>query len=99
MLSTQYRLRLESICKDIASGAEVKLEDMIWSEKLSKANTSARGMLNKARRMSTNPDESFLNHLNIGDPDSSNHRRGFGSPDDVVDWFHQERSDDWRQRD
>jgi len=56
-------------------------------------------MLNKARRMSTNPDESFLNHLNIGDPDSSNHRRGFGSPDDVVDWFHQERSDDWRQRD
>jgi len=99
MLSTQYRLRLESICKDIASGAEVKLEDMIWSEKLSKANTSARGMLNKARRMSTNPDESFLNHLNIGDPDSSNHKRGFGSPDDVVDWFHQERSDDWRQRD
>ena len=49
--------------------------------------------------MSTNPDESFLNHLNIGDPDSSNHRRGFGSPDEVVDWFHQERSDDWRQRD
>jgi len=49
--------------------------------------------------MSTNPDESFLNHLNIGDPDSSNHRRGFGCPEDVVDWFHQERSDDWRQRD
>jgi len=99
MLSTQYRLRLESICKDIASGTEVSIDDMIWAQKLSKANTAARGMMNKARRLSTNPDESFLNSLNIGDPDSSNHKRGFGSPDDVVEWFHQERSDDWRQRD
>jgi len=99
MLSTQYRLRLEAICKDIASGTEVSIDDMIWAQKLSKANTSARGMLNKARRMSTNPNESFLNNLNIGDPDSSNHRRGFQKPEDVVDWFHQERSDDWRQRD
>jgi len=99
MLSTQYRLRLESICKDIASGTEVSMSDMIWAQKLAKANTSARGMLSKARRMKQNPDESFLNHLNIGDPDSSNHRRGFQKPEDVVDWFHQERSDDWRQRD
>ena len=99
MLSTKYRLRLESICKDIASGTEVSMSDMIWAQKLSKANTSARGMLSKARRMKQNPDESFLNHLNIGDPDSSNHRRGFQKPEDVVDWFHQERSDDWRQRD
>ena len=99
MLSTQYRLRLESICKDIASGTEVGLEDMIWANKLSKANTSARGMLNRARKISANPDESFLNNLNIGDPDSSNHLRGFGSPEDVVDWFHQDRSDDSRQRD
>ena len=99
MLSTQYRLRLEAICKDVASGTEVTLENMIWANKLAKANTSARGMLNKARKMATNPDESFLNNLNIGDPDSSNHRRGFGSPDEIVDWFHHDRSDDWRQRD
>ena len=99
MLSTQYRLRLEGICKAIAAGTEVTIEDMIWAEKLSKANTSARGMLRTARRMNINPNESFLNNLNIGDPDSSNHRRGFGSPDEIVDWFHQERSDDWRQRD
>ena len=31
MLSTQYRLRLEAICKDIAAGTEVSLDDMIWS--------------------------------------------------------------------
>ena len=51
MLSTQYRLRLEGICKSIASGQEVSLDDMIWAGKLSKRNTSARGMLNAARRI------------------------------------------------
>ena len=60
MLSTKYRLRLESICKDIASGTEVSLEDMIWSNKLAKANTSARGMLSTARRMATDPDLSLI---------------------------------------
>jgi|TARA_B100000131_G_scaffold90199_1_gene86874 hypothetical protein len=99
MLSTAYRLRLEGICKSIAAGTEVSMEDMIWAQKLSKANTSARGMLSTARRMRTNPNDSFLNNLNIGDPDSSNHRRGFYKPEDVVDWFHQDRPDDWRQRD
>ena len=99
MLSTQYRLRLEGICKAIAAGTEVTIEDMIWAEKLSKANTSARGMLRTARRMNLNPNDSFLNNLNIGDPDSSNHKRGFDSPDDIMDWFRPDRSDDWRQRD
>ena len=99
MLSSNYRLRLESICKDIASGPEESVQDMLWASTLAKANTSARGILNTARRMATNPDEAFLNNLNIGDPDSSNHKRGFFKPEDVVDWFHQERSDDWRQRD
>ena len=41
MLSTQYRLKLQAICKDIAAGTEVSLEDMIWANKLAKANTSA----------------------------------------------------------
>ena len=99
MLSTAYRLRLEGICKSIAAGTEVGIDDMIWAQKLAKRNTSARGMLNTARRMRTNPNDSFLNNLNIGDPDSSNHKRGFNGPDEIVDWFHQERSDDWRQRD
>ena len=99
MLSTQYRLRLESICKDIASGTEVTLEDMIWANKLAKANTSARGMLNTARRLSANPNDSFLNNLNIGDPDSSKHKKGFTDAGDIADWFRNDRPDDWRQRD
>ena len=50
MLSTAYRLRLESICQCIANKQQVPLEDMIWAEKLAKAHTTARDWLNKARR-------------------------------------------------
>ena len=100
MLSTQYRLRLEAICKDIASNSEVKLEDMIWAEKLAKRNTSARGMLSSARRLSVDPDSTFLKYLDIGDSDPRKHKRGFNGADDIADWFRNDnRSDDWRQRD
>ena len=49
MLSTQYRLRLEFICKKIANKEEVKLDDTSV-EKLAKRHTTARDWLNKARR-------------------------------------------------
>ena len=99
MLSTQYRLRLEGICNKIANSADVPLEDMIWANKLSKANTTARGMLRQARRISLNPEDDFFNGLNLGDPDPSSHKTGFDDVDDIADWFHQDRCDDWRQRD
>ena len=99
MLSTKYRLRLESICKDIASGTEVTLEDMIWANKLAKANTSARGMMSQARRLATDPDGSCLKYLDIGDSDPRKHKNGFGGADDIADWFKNDRSVDWRQRD
>ena len=97
MLSTAYRLRQEAICKDIAAGSEVTMTDMIWAQKLAKANTSARGMLSQARRLSTDPDGSCLKFLDIGDPRKS--KRGFQGADDVADWFKNDKSDDWRQRD
>jgi len=97
MLSTQYRLRLEGICKDIASGTEVSMNDMIWAQKLAKANTSARGMLSQARRLAIDEDGSCLKYLDIGDPRRS--KRGFQGAEDIADWFQNKRSDDWRQRD
>ena len=97
MLSTQYRLRLEGICKSIAAGTEVSIDDMIWAQKLAKANTSARGMLSSARRMVTDPDGSCLKYLDIGDPKSD--KKGFSGADDIAEWFKNDRSDDWRQRD
>jgi len=105
MLSTEYRLRLEFICNKIVNGEEVKLEDMIWANKLAKANRSAGEILRRARRTAMNPNiqegslDDFMNKMDIGDPDPSNHRTGFNGPDDIAEWFSQERSDDWRQRD
>lgn len=105
MLSTQYRLRLEFICSRIVKGEEVQLDDMIWAEKLAKANRSAAEMLRKARRTASNPDmvdgslDDFMNKMDLGDPDPSNHKTGFSSADEIVEWFKQDKSDDWRQRD
>ena len=97
MLSTAYRLRLEGICKSIAAGTEVSIDDMIWAQKLAKANTSARGMLSQARRLATDEDGSCLKFLDIGDPKTD--KRGFNGADDIADWFRNDKSDDWRQRD
>lgn len=101
MLSTKYRLRLEFICKCIANGEEVKLNDMIWANKLAKANTSANEMLKKARRQSSQNIEEgsmddFMNRMGLGDPDPSNHKTGFTSADDVLEWFQQDKPDDLR---
>ena len=104
MLSTQYRLRLEFICKCVASGEDVKLSDMIWANKLAKANTTANEMLKMARRAFAHKIEDgtlddFMNRMGLGDPDPSNHRSTFDGADDINGWFHQEKPDDWRQRD
>ena len=104
MLSTQYRLRLEFICKCIANGEEVKLDDMVWAQKLAKANTTANEMLKKARRQSSQDIQEgtiddFLNRMGLGDPDPSNYKKGFTDADDIKDWFQQDKPKDWRQID
>jgi len=105
MLSTNYRLRLEFICNRIASGQEVKLEDRIWATKLGDANRTAATMLRQAERKSQNPEmqpgglDDFLNQLDLGETDPNRVRTKFKDPDDIVDFFHQEKPSDWRQRD
>jgi len=106
MLSTQYRLRLEFICDRIVKREEVQLEDMIWVEKLAKANRSAATILRQARRKAENPDmveggmDDFLNQLDIGGLGNERFgKRGFDSVDDMVDWWTEDKPDDWRQRD
>jgi hypothetical protein len=106
MLSTQYRLRLETICERIVKHEDVSLEDMIWAEKLAKANRSAATILRQARRRAENPNmqegdlDDFLNQLDFGG--IGHEGRGisrFDSIDEIVDWFKQDKPDDWRQRD
>ena len=102
MLSTQYRLRLEAICERIATGESVELSEMIWAEKLAKANRSAATILRQARRRASNPGmtedslDGFLNALDLGDPDPTNHKTGFNSVEDIADFF---RNDDEMRRD
>jgi hypothetical protein len=105
MLSTQYRLRVEAICEKIVKGESVELSEMIWVEKLAKANRSAATMLRQARRRATNPDmqdgdmDDFLNQLDLGNPDPSTHKSNFGGVDDILDFFIEDKPEDWRQRD
>lgn len=107
MLSTQYRLKLEGICQKIINRETVELEDMIWAEKLAKANRSAATMLRQARRKAENPDmtedslDGFLNALDIG---GFGHEgkgiRRFETVDDIVDFFRRDENEtDWRNRD
>ena len=84
----------------------MQLDDMIWANKLAKANRSAGEMLRKARRVAANPEmpegglDDFLNQMDLGDPDPSNHVvDGFNTVEEMVSWFKQEKTDDWRQRD
>jgi len=107
MLSTQYRLRLEFICDRIAKHEEVQLEDMIWAEKLAKANRSASTILRQARRKAENPDmqegdlDDFMNQLDLGGLGHERFgKRGFDSVDELADWFKRDDDEtDWRTRD
>ena len=76
---------------------------MIWAEKLSKSNRSAYEMLRSSRRENRNPNadglDKFLNQMGLGDPDPSNHKSAFDSPEEIIEWFGQDKTDDWRQHD
>ena len=102
MLSTQYRIKVEAICEKIVKGESVELSDMIWVEKLAKANRSAATLLRQARRKAANPDmeqgglDEFLNLMDLGNPDPREHRTRFDGADDIADFF---RNDDEMRRD
>ena len=93
MLSHNYRMRLEEICERIVKGETVELSEMIWVEKLAKANRSAATLLRQARRKAANPEmtedslDGFLNALDLGHPDPTEHRTRFNGADDIADFF------------
>ena len=105
MLSTEYRLRLQFICQRIATGQEVELKEMVWANKLAKANRSAYEMMSQARRVLLQKDkpeyvlDDFLGKMGLGDPDPSNHKKMFDGADDIADWFRNDKTDDWLQHD
>jgi hypothetical protein len=88
------------------NGESVDLSDMIWAEKLAKANRSAATILRQARRKAENPNmqegdlDDFMNQLDLG---GLGHERfglrRFETPDDIIDFFTEDKPEDWRQRD
>lgn len=105
MLSTKLRLKLEFIASRIEKGEPVELSEMIWADKLAKSNRSAGEILRRARRKALSKDtpdggmDDFLNQMDLGDPDPTNHLTSNNSIDEIVEWFKQDKPDDWRQRD
>lgn len=93
MLSTETRLRLEAISARIANHQEVSLEEMTFIQKWADHNRHAAKILNQARRESIQgkPEpgslDEFLNDLDLGDPDPSNHLIGPQDPIDLARWF------------
>lgn len=104
-ISNEARLRLTDIADRIAEHEEVSLEEMTYITKWAKHNRIAERILNQARRRAnlgkTEPGslDEFLNIMDLGDPDPSNHVTGFDNPDEIVNWFKRDLGDDWRRRD
>lgn len=105
MLSTDTRLKLESICNRIENHEEVSFEEMTFIQKWSDHNRIANRMLNQARRVAAmgKPEsgslDELLNDLDLGDPDPSNHLIGPQNPVDLAYWFMRDERTDWRQHD
>ena len=105
MLSTKTRLRLEDIAARIAGGLNVSFEEMTFIQKWADKHTTARTMLRKARRKAANeyaPEGSlddFMEKMDLGDPDPSNHLTSESTPEDFFNFFKRNDTDDWRTRD
>lgn len=105
MLSTQTRLRLESIADKIKHGESVSFEEMQWAQKWADHNRIAARILNQARRVAIQGEpepgslDELLQDLDLGDPDPSNHLIGPQDPETLAEWFKQNKREDWRQRD
>jgi len=103
MLSTDTRLRLEDIAARIGGGLNVTFEEMTWAQKWADHNKSAARIINQARReaIQGKPEkgslDEFLNDLDLGDPDPTNHLVGPQDPTDLARLF--TGSDNWFLKD
>jgi hypothetical protein len=93
MLSTETRLRLQTIADKIARNEEVSFAEMEWAQKWADHNRSAHSILRTARRLAINGDpekdsiDELITGMDLGDPDPSTHITGPQSPDIWADWF------------
>jgi hypothetical protein len=102
MLSTNTRLRLEAIALKIQNHEEVSFDEMQWAQKWADHNRSAASIMSRARRIATQgpaPDgtlDKFLQDMDFGDPDPTNHLVGPQDPDTLAKFF---KAPPWMTRD
>jgi len=97
MLSTNIRQKVEFICQRIAKGEEVQFKEMEWIQKWARSNHSVDAMLRKARRTAIHGEpaegslDDFMQKMDIGDPDPSDHLQGAQDPVTLAQWFSEKR--------
>ena len=97
MLSSITRQKVEFICERIAKGVEVQYKEMEWIQKFAQVNHSVEAMLRRARRESINGVaeegslDDFMQKMDLGDPDPSDHLVGPQDPTTLAEWFSQKR--------
>ena len=105
MISTKVRLQLEDIATRIAGGVSVTFEEMTLIQKWADRHTTVASMLRRARRKAQSADmpegslDDFLDKMDLGDPDPTNHLTNESSPEDLYNFFKQDKPEDWRNRD
>ena len=74
---------------------------MIWAEKTCQGTYNSKRLVEQstsstAQDIQEGTIDDFMNKMGLGDPDPSNYKTGFDGADEIVDWFKQDKPDDWR---
>ena len=100
MLTTNTRLKLQSILRRLAQGSSISLSERVYLQKFADCDRTVSSWLRQARRQQLAGHhrgglDSLLDDLNLGDAEPDQRHRP--DADDLGDWFG--GADYWLRRD
>ena len=100
MLTTNTRLKLQSILRRLAQGSSISLSERVYLQKFADCDRTVSSWLRQARRQQLAGHhrgglDSLLDDLNLGDAEPDQQHRP--DSDDLGDWFG--GADSWLRRD
>jgi len=100
MLTTNTRLKLQSILRRLAQGSSISLSERVYLQKFADCDRTVSSWLRQARRQQLAGHhrgglDSLLDGLNLGDAEPDQRHRP--DADDLGDWFG--GADSWLRRD
>ena len=100
MLTTNTRLKLQSILRRLAQGSSISLSERVYLQKFADCDRTVSSWLRRARRQQLAGHhrgglDSLLDDLNLGDAEPDQRHRP--DADDLGDWFG--GADSWLRRD